>query len=143
MTSAAIAERLGGPGVLHQEIRTDLDLVEALQHGLPAGATDALLAAGGITAEELYSIVISRRTLALRRQKNQPLTPEESDRLARVARVLAATDETFGNPEKAYRWLRKGNRGLGGQVPLELLATEAGARIVEQTLERITHGIFA
>ena len=143
MTTAAIAERLGGHRVLHREIRTDLDLVGALQHGLPAGATDALLAAGGITAEELYRIVIPRRTLALRRQKDQPLTPEESDRLARVARVLSTADETFGDPEKVYRWLRKPNRGLGGQVPLELLATEAGARVVEQALERISHGIFA
>lgn len=143
MTTTAIAERLGGTEVLHQEIRTDLELVEALQEGLPPGATDALLAAGGITAEELYRIVIPRRTLALRRQKGQPLTPEESDRLARVARVLTAADDAFGNPEKAYRWLRKPNRGLGGQVPLELLSTEAGARIVEQALERIVHGIFA
>lgn len=143
MTTTAIAERLGGTEVLHQEIRTDLDLVEALQEGLPPGATDALLAAGGITAEELYRIVIPRRTLALRRQKGQPLTPEESDRLARVARVLTAADDAFGSPEKAYRWLRKPNRGLGGQLPLELLSTEAGARIVEQALERIVHGIFA
>jgi putative toxin-antitoxin system antitoxin component (TIGR02293 family) len=143
MTNAAIAERLGGADVLHHTIRTDLDLVEALQEGLPAGAVDALLAGGGITAEEFYRVVMPRRTLALRRQKNQPLTPEESDRLARIARVLTAADETFGDPEKSYRWLRKPNRGLAGQVPLELLATEAGARVVEQTLERITHGIFA
>lgn len=143
MTNIAIVERLGGPKVLHQEIRTDLELVEALQHGLPAGAADALLAGGGITAEELYRLVIPRRTLALRRQKNQPLTPEESDRLARVARLLGFADETFQDPEKAHRWLRKPNRGLGGQVPLELLATDAGTRLVEQALLRITHGIFA
>ena len=62
---------------------------------------------------------------------------------ARVARVQTAADEAFGNPEKAYRWLRKPNRGLGGQVPLELLSTEAGARVVEQALERIVHGISA
>jgi putative toxin-antitoxin system antitoxin component (TIGR02293 family) len=143
MTSLSIAEQLGGSQVLHQEIRTDLDLVEALQQGLPPGAVDALLAGGGITADELYRLVIPRRTLALRRQKNQPLTPEESDKLARVARILGLTAETFQNPEKAHRWLRKPNRGLAGQIPLELLATEAGARLVEQALLRISHGIFA
>jgi len=143
MTTVAIAERLGGADVLKHEIRTDLELVEALQVGLPAGAADALLNHGGITTEELHRVVIPRRTLALRRQKGQPLTPEESDRLARVARVLTAADETFGNPEKAYRWLRKPNRGMASQVPLELLSTEAGARLVEQALERIAHGIFA
>jgi putative toxin-antitoxin system antitoxin component (TIGR02293 family) len=143
MTSLAIAEQLGGSEVLHQEIRTDLELVAALQQGLPAGAADALLAGGGITTEELYRLVIPRRTLALRSQKNQPLTPEESDKLARVARILALTAETFQNPEKAHRWPRKPNRGLAGQIPLDLLATEAGARLVEQALLRIAHGIFA
>lgn len=143
MTSLAIAEQLGGADVLHQEIQTDLDLVAALQQGLPPGAADALLAGGGITSEELYRLVIPRRTLALRRQKNQPLTPEESDRLARVARILTLTAETFQNLEKAHRWLRKPNRGLAGQIPLDLLATETGARVVEQALLRITHGIFA
>lgn len=66
-----------------------------------------------------------------------------ADRLARVARLLATADETFGAAEKAHRWLRKPNRGLGGQVPLELLATDTGARLVEQALGRIDHGIFA
>jgi len=143
MTNAAVAERLGGERVLHQLIRTDLDLVAALREGLPPEAADALLAGGAVDPEELYRLVIPRRTLALRRQKKQPLTPEESDRLARVARVIAAAEETFGVPDKAHRWLRKHNRGLAGQVPLELLSTEAGARVVEQALGRIAHGVFA
>jgi putative toxin-antitoxin system antitoxin component (TIGR02293 family) len=143
MTSAVIAEQLGGFEILNHEIRTDLDLVEALQEGFPTAAADALVAGGGLAADELYRLVIPRRTLALRRQKVQPLSPAESDRLARVARILAIADETFGNSHKTHRWLRKPNRGLGGQVPLELLLTEAGARLVEQALGRIDHGIFA
>lgn len=143
MTNAAIAERLGGRDVLRHEIRTDLELVEALLEGFPSASADSLVQGGGITLEELYRLVIPRRTLALRKQKGQPLSPEESDRLARVARVLGLADETFGNPEKAHRWLRKPNRGLAGQVPLDLLATEAGARVVEQAMERLAHGIFA
>lgn len=143
MTNAAIAERLGGRDVLRHDIRTDLELVEALQEGLPSASIDSLVQGGGITVDELYRLVIPRRTLALRRQKGQSLSPEESDRLARVARVLGLADETFGDPEKAHRWLRKHNRGLAGQVPLELLVTEAGARVVEQALGRLAHGVFA
>lgn len=143
MTSEVIANKLGGERVLHHLIQTDLDLVEALQEGFPAKAVDALLSGGAIDATELYRLVIPRRTLALRKQKRQPLTSEESDRLARVARVVGFAEEIFGTPEKAYRWLRKANRGLGGQVPLELISTEAGARVVEQALGRIAHGIIA
>lgn len=143
MTNAAIAARLGGEPVLKQTIRTDLELVGALREGLPHGAVDALLRGGGISADELYQLVIPRRTLSLRRQQRQPLTADESDRLARVARILALADETFGDEAKAHRWLRKPNRALDGQVPLEMIATEAGARVVEQALGRIAHGIVA
>jgi putative toxin-antitoxin system antitoxin component (TIGR02293 family) len=143
MTNAAIARLLGGSSVLHTDIRTDLELADALRAGLPAAAADSLVQGGGITMDELYRLVIPRRTLALRKQKGSALSPEESDRLARVARVLALAGETFQNPEKAHRWLRKGNRGLDGRVPLELVATEAGGRVVEQALQRLAYGIFA
>jgi putative toxin-antitoxin system antitoxin component (TIGR02293 family) len=143
MTNSAIAERLGGKRVFDQRIRSDLELVEVLREGFPAEAVDALLSEGTITQQELYALVIPRRTLALRRQRQQRLTPEESDRLARLARVLGFAEETFGSTEKVGRWLRKPNRGLGGQVPIDLLSTEAGARVVEQSLGRIVHGIFA
>jgi putative toxin-antitoxin system antitoxin component (TIGR02293 family) len=143
MTSVAVAERLGGSQVITQPIRTDLDWVEALQAGLPTGSADALVAGGMLTQDELFRLVIPRRTLAKRRASGGTLTPEESDRLARVARVLGAADDVFTQPEKSHRWLRKANRGLGGHVPLELLSTEAGSRLVEQALGRIEHGIMA
>jgi putative toxin-antitoxin system antitoxin component (TIGR02293 family) len=143
MSSAAIAERLGGSGVISQPIRTDLDWVEALQAGLPTGSADALVAGGSLSQDELFRLVIPRRTLAKRRQTGGTLTPEESDRLARVARVLASAEDVFGAAEKAHRWLRKANRGLGGHLPIHLLSTEAGSRLVEQALGRIEHGIMA
>ncbi|MDB4951503.1 MAG: toxin-antitoxin system antitoxin component family protein [Gemmatimonadetes bacterium] len=143
MTTASIAARLGGTRVLHDEIETDLDLIRALAHGLPAGAIDHVLGEGGLSLDELHRLVIPRRTLALRRQRRQALTAEESDRLARVARILAFADETFGDRDKSARWLRKANRGLAGNVPIELLSTETGGRLVEQALGRIAHGVFA
>ena len=143
MANLTIAERLGGKRVFHQQIRSDVELVEALREGFPTEAVDALLSEGAITPQELYALVIPRRTLALRRQRQQPLTPEESDRLARLARILGFAEETLGSAEKAGRWLRMANRGLGGRVPIDLLSTEAGARIVEQALGRIGHGVFA
>ena len=143
MTTGAIAARLGGAPVLHHEIQTDFDLLAALAEGLPAGAIDFLLGDGGLTPDEVHLLIIPRRTLALRRQRGQPLTADESDRLARVARVLAFAEETFANRDKASRWLRKANRGLGGKIPLQLLSSETGGRLVEQALGRIAHGVFA
>ena len=49
----------------------------------------------------------------------------------------------FGAPEKAHRWLRKAKRELAGETPLAFLASEAAARVVEDMLHRIEHGIYA
>lgn len=141
MTAVEVTEKLGGSAVLEEEIESDLDLLEALREGLPAEAVDAAIRAGTLTAREAERLVIPRRTLAHRKQKNQRLTPEESDRLTRIARISAFAEETFANPEKAARWLRKPNRALAGAVPLELLRTGEGARIVEETLGQIAYGI--
>ena len=143
MTSAAIARWLGGPKVLRAGVRSELDLVQAVRDGLPVAALDALVALGGLSSDEATQLVIPRRTLAHRRKRRQPLSVEESDRLARVARAIALAEETMQDPAKAHAWLRRANRALGGERPLDLLATEGGARLVEQTLGRIAHGVFS
>jgi putative toxin-antitoxin system antitoxin component (TIGR02293 family) len=70
------------------------------------------------------------------------LTPVNSERLLRVARVTAKARETFGR-EKASIWLERATTALGGQPPMALLATEAGAGAVELLLTRIDHGFAA
>ena len=55
----------------------------------------------------------------------------------------ADAERVFGDAAKAGRWLRKHNRALNGQVPLQLLQTETGGRAVEELLGQIDHGIFA
>jgi len=90
-----------------------------------------------------YRLVVSRRTLSHRKHHRQPLSADESDRLARVLRVLLLAEETFQSPDKALAWLRRQNRALQGSVPLELLDTGGGARAVETVLGRLAHGVYA
>ncbi len=143
MTTQALTEMLGGARVfVGRVIRSDLDLVEVVQEGFPTSAVDAMVDAGALSLQEVDEMVLPRDGLEARRRSNQPLTPEESDRLMRFARIAALANETFGEQEKAARWLRKPNRGLGGAVPLGLLSTGEGARIVEESLFQIAHGIF-
>jgi len=143
MTARAVAERLGGKRVLKREVRTDLDLVDAIEDGLPVGAVDAVIGSGTLSAPEIYELVIPRRTLAHRTDKGQRLSAEQSDRLTRVVRVAGRAEEALGDEEKAARWLRKPNRGLQGKRPLDLLDSDLGARLVEQSLGRIEHGLVA
>jgi putative toxin-antitoxin system antitoxin component (TIGR02293 family) len=52
-------------------------------------------------------------------------------------------EEAFGETERAWHWLRKPKRRFDGKTPVEMLATEAGARLVEEMIGQIDHGIFA
>ena len=97
----------------------------------------------GFTRDELFRLVVPRRTLARRRHAGEQLAPEESDRAVRLARITALAERVFGEDAKAYAWLREPSRTLSGQVPLDLLRTETGAQLVEQTLHRIDFGMLA
>lgn len=78
-----------------------------------------------------------------RRVKHQTLLKvDESDRVARLARVAALAAEALGRNE-GMRWLREPNVALGNRVPLSMLGTDAGARQVEQVIGRIEHGVFS
>jgi len=143
MSASGVAQKLGGQKVLKQRVRSDLDLARAIHGGLPTRAVDAVLRSGLLEPAELYRLVIPRRTLAHRKEKRQRLTPEQSDRLARVVRVAARAEEALGDTEKGARWLRKPNRSLGGSRPLDLLESDIGARMVERVLTRIEHGVFS
>lgn len=123
-------------------IRSDVDLAFLVEKGLPAMAVKALVR-GGLSDAEVYQLIVPRRTLAHRIAKHQPLSKEESDKAVRVARITAKVEQVFGEPERAWRWLRKPKQRFSGKTPIEMLATEAGARLVEEMIAQIDYGMFA
>jgi putative toxin-antitoxin system antitoxin component (TIGR02293 family) len=141
-TPASTFDVVGGAAVIGGDIGPGMDTVRLVRRGLPVGAVQFVLDSGRLTPAELDQIVLPRKTLANRR-KLGTLTAEQSDRLVRVARVLAAAEETFGSQEKAGVWLRRPTTALAGERPLHLLDTDEGAREVETLLGRISHGIAA
>ncbi len=107
----------------------------------PAALGD--LSRRGYSEDEIFALVVPKRTLARRKAANEPLTVEETDKALRLERIAVQAERVFGDADKAHRWLRKAKRELKGETPLAWLASEAGARVVEEMLFRIEHGIFA
>lgn len=103
----------------------------------------AELSVHGYSEDEIFSLVVPKRTLARRRAAHEPLTVEETDKALRLERIAVQAERVFGDAGKAHRWLRKAKRELKGETPVAYLASEAGARVVEEMLFRIEHGIFA
>lgn len=125
-----------------KSVRSDVDLIHRVEARLPIRTITALIK-GGLTEDEIYSLIIPRRTLSHRRAKRDPLTREESDRAVRVGRVLALAEGVFGEKSKALSWLRKPKRQFENRPALELLSTDAGSRAIEELLYRIDYGIAA
>jgi putative toxin-antitoxin system antitoxin component (TIGR02293 family) len=83
---------------------------------------------------EALSLVISMSTLHRRLARGQRLTLGESDRLFRLAHVTAMAEAMFVNKEKALFWLCKPNLGLAGTLPIALLSSYIGTRLIEELL---------
>jgi putative toxin-antitoxin system antitoxin component (TIGR02293 family) len=123
-------------------LRSDRDLARLVEGRLPLTSVDSLTS-HGLSDEEIYSFILPRRTLAHRKTRHEPLTHEESDRAVRFARITSLAEEVFGNDAKASRWLRKPKSRFEERTPLELLRTEAGARLVEEMLLQLDYGFAA
>ena len=116
---------------------------EAANQGVPLSALEEFAAYSGFAVKDLLEVVIPARTLKHRRQRQEPLSLDESDRLARVARLYDLGVKVFGNPEKARRWLTKPKTRFEGHSPLSMMRTELGGRQVEEMLYQIDEGMFA
>lgn len=121
----------------------DLQMAQRVTSGIPTRAVDDVISSGLIEPDVLYALVVPRRTLADRKQKDKALSPEQSDRLSRVLRIYARAEEAIGDVSRAHRWLHKSNRALEANRPIDLLGTDAGSRAVEKVLGRIEHGVIS
>jgi putative toxin-antitoxin system antitoxin component (TIGR02293 family) len=136
----AVVEELGGEPVLGRALRTETDLQAAIREGFPQTVVEEVMQAAGLTLKELAtSLDLSPRSLQRRRREGR-LARYESDRLYRLARIVALAKQHLGDDQTAMRWLRRPNRALGGSTPLQLIDTELGARAVENILGRIAYG---
>lgn len=80
--------------------------MEELEHSGPARAA-------------VYAIIGRARTLHRKRVSHTRLFRDESERLARLARMLVRTTGALGSRDKAMRRFSPPNHGLTGTVPLQ------------------------
>ncbi len=121
---------------------SEFELAVLVEGGLPTENL-GLLRERGLTFSEVSEIVISPRTLKHRKARGEALSHEESDRLVRVARVVALAGRSLANHEKALLWLRSADDRIGNRSPMSMLRTESGGRLVETMLWQIDENVYA
>jgi putative toxin-antitoxin system antitoxin component (TIGR02293 family) len=152
--SAAIL--LGGEKELGQAIRRTIDFDSLIKKGMPFGVISHIKKELNLADDVVARIVgISPRTIARRRKKGQVqagtrkrpildrLSPVESDRIYRFARIVALAEDVFESKAEALEWMKSPQYGLGGAIPFEMLQTDAGTREVEELLIRIDYGVIS
>jgi len=118
------------------------ELIRKIQKGLRFSELETLQNSIDLPFEQLAAkLCISRSTLQRRKAAGR-LSPDESDKVMRLSRLLEHATNVFGDIEKARAWLKFPQRGLGGAVPLDYAETEVGAREVDNLLGRIEYSVY-
>lgn len=134
---------LGGRKVLGQVATGTTELLDLVRGGLPYEALESVLEVLALPQGKAADLLhIPARTMA-RRKHEARLHATESDRLYRIARVVAHALDVFEDETAARHWLHTPSRVLGGETPLSLLDTDVGAARVEVELGRIEYGLGA
>ena len=136
-----VFEQLGGKDAIGVKVRSENEMERLLRAGLPASVLKNFRENWGFTVMELAgSLAIPKSTLMRMLERRNRMAPGDSDRVYRLASILALAEVAIGDRKKAQLWLRQTNEVLGNQTPLRALETEIGVRRVEQILGRIAYG---
>ena len=157
---------LGGEKKLGQKVTRRIDFDTIIKKGIPWGVITYIKTTFNLSDEIIAQIIgISHRTIARRRKSlkvstqrtasrkhrkrestldtSKRLSPVESDRIYRFARIIALAENVFEDRDEALEWLKSPQYGLGGRLPFDMLQTDAGAREVEELLIRIDYGVIS
>lgn len=97
----------------------------------------------GVSEAFLSDLLFIKSTTLGRRKKEGYFTLEESDRIARLIRILEFATTVFEDEATAIHWFKSPQKALGNKIPLEISKMDSGCRAVEDLLGRIQHGIFS
>ncbi|MGA2144294.1 MAG: antitoxin Xre/MbcA/ParS toxin-binding domain-containing protein [Bryobacteraceae bacterium] len=138
-----IGEVLGGGRVLGRPVASLLDLDNAVERGLPKSTLRNV-------AQRVYSDAAEQRAMMHRivpeatyKRRRERLSPAESGRTERMARVVAMAEEVWQDRDEARRFLTTPHPEIGGKSPLDAALTELGARQAEEVMIRILYGLPA
>jgi putative toxin-antitoxin system antitoxin component (TIGR02293 family) len=135
-----VADVLGGKAVLKRPIRTWSELEQMVRDGLPKRSLQ-LVASRALPDGEPASSLVYRVVPVATFKRRVRLTPEESARTERLARVVALSESIWNDDEESRAFLNRAHPLLDDRRPIEVASTELGARRVEQLLHSAEQGL--
>ena len=137
-----VAEVTGVLGI-DAQIETPVELMRLVRRGFSAGALDRLVMSIAPQDGGLKYRLIPRATLA-RRRAGAFLSADQSEKLARLARIWVFAREVWGGEAAARDFLMRPHAMLEDQAPLDVvIESETGAELVREILGRLQFGSAA
>jgi putative toxin-antitoxin system antitoxin component (TIGR02293 family) len=120
-----------------------LQLTDAVERGLPKSTLRNVARRVFSDATEQRAMIHRVIPEATYKRRRERLSPAESERTERLARVVAMAEDVWQDREQARRFLTAPHAEIGGKTPLDAALSELGARQVEEVIARILYGLPA
>ncbi|MDP3562722.1 MAG: DUF2384 domain-containing protein [Legionellaceae bacterium] len=116
--------------------------IETVRKGInPDLVEDFLNEQAFVVKDVLNRLKITTSTYFAKKKVHKLLDSSSTEKFIRLFSVVQQAQEVLGSQE-SKSWLYRKIPSLGDQVPMDLLDTEAGHRLVEQALLQIKYGIY-
>ncbi len=138
-----VVAALGGAEVLGHAPSTLAELSEAVARGLPRAVVARVAAAAAPPLPALRQKVAALMASPATLKRSARLSAAASAKAERLARIAALAATALGDTEQARRWLTEPHPMMGAKSPIEVAATDLGARQVEQILLNIEYDLPA
>jgi putative toxin-antitoxin system antitoxin component (TIGR02293 family) len=132
---------LGGARAVGSTPRTVVELAAAVARGFPRAVVSKLAANAAPDEAEARRRVAALVTSTASLKRRDRLSPAASERAERLARIVALAHQALGDTDVAREWLNAPHPLLGSARPIEVAATDLGARQVERILHNIEYDL--
>ncbi|HEY5299343.1 MAG TPA: antitoxin Xre/MbcA/ParS toxin-binding domain-containing protein [Acetobacteraceae bacterium] len=134
-----VTAAMGGSRAVGGTPRTVVELAAAVARGLPVAVVAPLVANAAPNEVEARRRVAALITSPASLKRRTRLSPAASERAERLGRIVALAAQALGSADKARDWLNTPHPLLGAVRPIEVAASDLGARQVERILHNIEH----
>ncbi len=124
-------------------VRSLLELNPVVERGLPKSTLRNGARHVSVDAAEQRAIMRRIVPEATYKHRRERLSPAESERTERLARVVAMAENVWQDQDQARRFLTTPHPEIGGKTPLDAALTELGARQAEEVMALILYGLAA
>lgn len=123
-----------------QDPKKEMALV---RKGIKAPTVELFLVKQDLSIKDvLVRLNIPASTYFSKKQHHQALDSYATEKFIRLISVMILALKVLGQVE-AKNWLYRKIPSLGNEVPIDMLDTEVGHRLVIQALLQIQHGVYA